>query len=314
MPTLEEMTEFERLLETAKVPANSSRYRVAMDKFTSSFTSSDGARPGPDDVRSNVRSKGCEREARSYWIEAALNPWCARHGITQKQALSIVFNDKPLVSALNPAKRLPTLRDVLAYGAQHEEFPASLMREILASERIGLLQSYIPAAVEYGPSHPTRGGVLRRVTCQAHSGWIWHDEAKKIYSFYAELENYIQDIKPVCMWLRKDERPYDFNAEVVEAWLIGDESASSPAIEKIVELLTNDVAVKSMALDKKATRFELEFPQEMSKHVFLALTRNLQKAGNAQNEVVRLLSESRWSLHPVMGCVLTPRASAASAI
>ena len=78
----------------------------------------DGGEPVLDVLQTMVSR---EDAARQMWIDTALQPWCDRHGLTQQQALSVLFDD----SAFNPVTRkddLVTAQTVFSWGGQVPDF------------------------------------------------------------------------------------------------------------------------------------------------------------------------------------------------
>ena len=63
------------------------------------------------------------------WVEHALGPWCARHGLTLEQGLSVVFRDESY-NPQDPSKDLVTRQTVLDWNGQQNDFALAMMASL----------------------------------------------------------------------------------------------------------------------------------------------------------------------------------------
>lgn len=117
MLTPEQVESFYRNIEAAGVNRTNQRAHNALERV----------KAGESEAVSIAAAVAYEAQSRALWLEAALDPWCLRHGISQTQALSIVFDDGAYNPA-NPEKDQVTLKSLFWGDGQHNDFAAFLMR------------------------------------------------------------------------------------------------------------------------------------------------------------------------------------------
>lgn len=123
MKTPEEIEAFYNQLEAAGVSRTSSGAHCAKDNF----------KDGDDAEECIAVAVRRATQARNIWTEKFLDPWCARHGLTREQGLSVTFDDNSFNPA-NPEKDLVTQKDLFWGGGQHNDFVAHFRRERIAAK------------------------------------------------------------------------------------------------------------------------------------------------------------------------------------
>jgi hypothetical protein len=69
-----------------------------------------------------------ERQARELWCEKSLDPFCKKHGLTRRQAISVVFDDHRY-NAADPEHDLVTVQDLYC-NSQGYDFSRALLAEM----------------------------------------------------------------------------------------------------------------------------------------------------------------------------------------
>lgn len=110
--------EFRLRLTAARIELTSPRAYRAMAEF----------KDGAEATACVEEAVAHEATARNMWIKIALDPWCKRHEITRKQALSILFDDSSF-NPENPGKDLVTRESLFAWSGQQNAFAYWLMHE-----------------------------------------------------------------------------------------------------------------------------------------------------------------------------------------
>jgi hypothetical protein len=109
-----ETQQFLEELRAARIEPSSPRAHRAVTLFK------DGV-PAQDAIAQAVQD---EDRARQAWVDAALKPWCDRHGISLEQGLSIAFFENIEADAS------PTMADLFKWSGQQNAFALRLMADI----------------------------------------------------------------------------------------------------------------------------------------------------------------------------------------
>lgn len=117
MPSQEEIDNVRARLEEAGISSSNSRSHQALAAFSGGMVA--------EDCIADALKK--EASAREMWLKVALDPWCKRHGISRKQALSIVFSDHTY-NPIDPSKDNIVLKDLFAWGGQQNDFASYFRR------------------------------------------------------------------------------------------------------------------------------------------------------------------------------------------
>jgi hypothetical protein len=74
----------------------------------------------------------CERQSRELWCEKALDPFCKKHGLTRRQAISVIFDDVGS-SSTDPEERVVTVQD-LYWNGQGYDFSRAMLKQMDAAD------------------------------------------------------------------------------------------------------------------------------------------------------------------------------------
>lgn len=85
-----------------------------------------------------------EARARGQWVDKVLKPWCARHGLTIEQALSVAFDDGAY-NPTDPRKDQVTMTDLMSWNGQEGAFATYLRHQL--KEQVPLAELGVSVAI-----------------------------------------------------------------------------------------------------------------------------------------------------------------------